>query len=115
MRNLVNIFEKVFNSNDEFTRQAVNYSRVIKTEEWQFLVNAILLIKGSMSNDMFSKQYTDMSDGEKDVVQKTYYQTMQILEFLANPHSWINKRVEYRQKLADQAKKTSKQMGGRTW
>ncbi len=53
MRNLVNIFERVFNSNDEFVRQAQNYTRALKTEEWTFLVNAIQLIKGTMSVDMF--------------------------------------------------------------
>jgi len=115
MRRLVNIFEKVFNSNDEFARQALNYSRALKTDEWQFLVNAIHIIRVQMSADMFSKQYTDLTEKEKDVLQKTYYQTMQILEFLASPRDWINRRVQYKQKLADQAKNTSRQMGGQTW
>jgi len=115
VRNLVNIFEKMFNSNDEFARQAQNYTRVLKTEEWAFLGNAIQLIKGKMSLDMFSAQYTNLSENEKDVVQKTYYQTMLILEFLANPQSWINRRTDYKQKLADHGKKTSSQMGGTTW
>ncbi len=115
MRNLVNIFEKVFNNNDEFARQASNYTRVLKTNEWQFLVNAILLIKGQMSLDMFSAQYTKMSESEKDVVQKTYYQTFLILDFLSNPQMWIKKRTEYKQQLADHGKKTSSQMGGTSW
>ena len=115
MRNLVNIFEKVFSSNDEFVRQAQNYTRVLKTEEWSFLVNAILLIKGQMSTDMFSAKYTKMSESEKDVLQKTYCQTMLILEFLANPQGWINKRALYKQQLADHGKKTSSQMGGNSW
>ena len=112
MRNLVNIFEKVFNSNEEFARQAQDYTRVIKTKEWGFLVNAIQLIKGQMSLDMFSKQYTDLDKKEKDVMQKTYYQTMLILEFLGNPQGWINKKTLYNQTLADHAEKTSRQMGG---
>ncbi len=115
MRNLVNIFERVFNSNDEFARQAQNYTRALKTEEWSFLVNAIHLIKGTMSVDMFSAKYTNLSENEKDVVQKTYYQTMLILEFLVNPQGWINKRTEYKQKIADLSERTSSKMGGTAW
>ncbi len=115
MRNLVNIFEKVFSSNDEFVRQAQNYSKVLKTEEWSFLVNAIQLIKGQMSVDMFSREYTTLSESDKDVLQKTYYQTMLILEFLDNPHVWFTKKQLYKLKLADQAKNTSRQMGGTSW
>ena len=115
MRNLVNIFEKVFNSNDEFARQASNYTRVLKTEEWGFLVNAIQLIQGQMSLDMFSREYTELSESEKDVLQKTYYQTMLILEFLSNPNGWIKRRTVRKQKLTDLAERTSKQMGDKSW
>jgi hypothetical protein len=112
MRNLVNIFEKTFNSNDDFVRQALNYGRATNTEEWKFLVNAIHLIKGQMSLDMFSKAYTELDERDKDILQKTYYQTMLILEFLIDPKSWINRRKVLKQKLADHAEKTSRQMGG---
>lgn len=116
MRNLVNIFEKMFNSNEEFVRQAQGYTRVLNTEEWKFLINAIHLIKGQMSVDMFSKQYTDLSESEKDVMQKVYYQTMLILEFLGNPQGWINKRTIRKQKLADLSEKhKSSNTGGHTW
>ena len=116
MRNLVNIFEKTFNSNDDFARQASSYSRALNTEDWKFLVNAIHLIKGQMSVDMFSREYTNMSASEKDVLQKAYYQTMLILEFLGNPKLWIHKKTEYKQRIADLSKKNkSSNTGGKTW
>jgi len=116
MRNLVNIFEKVFNSNEEFARQAVNYERALNTEEWKFLRNAIHLIKGQMSVDMFSREYTEMSASEKDVFQKAYYQTMLILEFLTSPKLWITKRTEYKRKIADLSERNkSSNTGGKTW
>lgn len=115
MRKLVKIFEKTYNKSDDFVRQMEGYSRALKTEDWKFLVNAISLIKMEMSYDMFSEKYTNMSEGEKDVLQKTYYQTMLILEFLGNPERWIKKRKLYKQKLADHAEKTSRQMGGNEW
>ena len=115
MRNLVNIFEKLFNSNDEFSRRAGNYSRALKTEEWQFLKDAIQLIQGQMAIDMFSRKYTQLNETEKDVIQKTYYNTNQILDFLANPQGWITRRNKIKQQLADLSKKQSSKMGGQTW
>ncbi len=116
MRKLVNIFEKAFNSNEEFARQAASYDRALNTEEWKFLVNAIHLIKGQMSLDMFSREYTEMSESEKDILQKTYYQTMLILEFLIDPKTWINRRAERKQRLADLSKRNkSSNTGGKTW
>ena len=115
MRNLVNIFEKLFNSNDEFARQTQDYARVLKTQEWKFLTDAILMIRGQMAQDMFSKKYTNLSETEKDVVQKTYYNINQILDFLVNPQGWINRRTKFKQKIADQSKALSSKMGGTTW
>lgn len=115
MKNLVSIFEKLFNTNDEFKRQAQNYTRALKTEEWKFLVNAIQLIQGQMAVNMFSKKHTDLSKTEKDVVQKTYYNINQILDFLVSPQNWITRRNLIKQKLADLSKKQSSKMGGTTW
>ena len=116
MRNLVSIFEKVFNTNDDFVRQCTSYANALNKEEWKFLVNAIHLIKGQMSVDMFSREYTEMSESEKDVLQKTYYQTMLILEFLIDPKHWISKRKERKQRLADLSKRNkSSNTGGTAW
>ena len=115
MRNLVRIFEKLFNTNDEFARRANNYTRALKTEEWRFLNDAIQLIQGQMAIDMFSKKHTELTETEKDVVQKTYYNINQILDFLSNPQGWINRRTKIKQELADQSKKQSSIMGGTTW
>jgi hypothetical protein len=116
MKNLVNIFETVFNSNDEFARMALNYDRALNSEDWKFLVNAIHLIKGQMSVDMFSRKYTEMEASDKDVLQKSYYQTMLILEFLMSPKLWIHKRTEYKQRIADLSKRNkSSNTGGKTW
>ena len=115
MRNLVSIFEKLFNENDSFARQARDYTRVLKTPQWKFLTDAILMIRGQMAQDMFSKKYTNLSETEKDVIQKTYYNINQILDFLVNPQGWVNRRTKFKQELADQSKKLSSKMGGTTW
>lgn len=115
MRNLVKIFETTFNHYDEFARRAQDYSRVMKSPEWKFLKDAILIIRGQMAEDMFSKKYTELTETEKDVVQKTYYNINQILDFLVNPQGWINRRTKIKQELADQSKILSSKMGGTTW
>ncbi|MBW1719907.1 MAG: hypothetical protein JRJ43_10190 [Deltaproteobacteria bacterium] len=115
MRNPVKIFETLFNSNDAFARQAQDYSHALKSLEWKFLMDAIYLIRGQMAEDMFSRKFTELTETEKDVIQKTYYNINQILDFLGNPQGWINRRTKTKQGLADQAKKLSKQMGGTTW
>jgi len=115
MRNLVNIFEKLFNENDEFARQVQDYTRALKTPQWKFLNDAMLMVRGQMAQDMFSKKYTNLSETEKDVVQKTYYNINQILDFLVNPQGWINRRTKFKQKIADQSKALSSKMGGTTW
>ena len=115
MRNLVNIFEKLFNENDAFARQAQDYTRALKEPHWKFLNDAMLMVRGQMAQDMFSKKYTNLSETEKDVVQKTYYNINQILDFLVNPQGWINRRTKFKQKIADQSKALSSKMGGTTW
>jgi len=115
MKNLVSIFEKLFNSDDGFSRKAQHYTRAMQTEEWRFLVDAIRLIQGQMAVDMFSKQHTKLTEAEKDVVQKTYYNINQILDFLVNPQAWINRRTKIKQGFSDQVKTTSRKMGGTTW
>ena len=116
MRNLVNIFEKTFNSNDDFVRQASNYSRALNTEDWKFLVNAIQLIKQQMSFDMFSREYTEMTVRDKDVLQKTYYQMMLILDFLGDPNRWISRKTELKKRYADLSERyKSSNTGGKTW
>ena len=115
MRNLVQIFEKLFNENDSFARQAQDYTRALKAQEWKFLTDAILMIRGQMAQDMFSKKFTELTETEKDVIQKTYYNINQILDFLINPQGWINRRTKTKQKFADHSKTMSSKMGGTTW
>jgi hypothetical protein len=101
MKNLITQFQVLFNNHDGFRRQVGDYSRAMKTEEWKFLTDAIGIIQGQMALDMFSLAHTKLTPGEKDVVQKTYYNTNQILDFLANPQGWISKRESKKKKYTD--------------
>jgi len=48
-----------------------------------------------MANDMFSRNYTALDQSEKDVVQRTYYNVGQILDFLSNPLPWVQKKSRW--------------------
>ena len=48
-----------------------------------------------MATDMFSKHYTALPPGDKDVMQKTYYNIDQMLNFLMNPISWMKKTSKW--------------------
>jgi len=105
MRNLVSIFEELFREHDGFQRDATDFTRAMKSEQWKFLTDAILMIRGEMANDMFSYGYTKSDPIEKDVTQRTYYNVNQILDFLINPNRWVQKKSKIKQAYADLASK----------
>lgn len=94
---LLNQFIELYDNEEEYRRRLANYQRVLKTEEWAFLRDSLMTIKGVMMGDMFSRRFTDLDQQEKDVAQKTYYQMDQILTFLLNPSGWIKKRSKWQQ------------------
>ena len=105
MRNLVTIYEKLFKEHDGFQRQADDFTRAMQTEQWKFLNDAILMIRGELRSDILSYNYTETDPIEKDVMQRTYYNIDQILEFLINPNRWIKKKSKIKQAYADLASK----------
>ena len=46
---------------------------------------------------MFSRKHTQLTDREKDVVQRTYYNINQILDFLLDPLGKIKKQSKWLQ------------------
>ena len=105
MRNLVKIFEDLFHEHEGFQRDATDFSRAMKTEQWKFLVDAVLMVRGQMAEDMFSYQYTNSDPIEKDVAQRTYYNINQILDFLIDPNRWVKKKSKIKQAYANLASK----------
>lgn len=92
MKPLLRELVKLYQENDEFKRRLESYQRAIKSEDWKFLTDTILVIKGNIYTDMLSARYTKLTPSEKDVAQRTYYQLMQVLEFLQDPLKWIKSK-----------------------
>lgn len=93
MKNLTKQFSDLYKQSEGFQQKLGSYSRAMKSEDWKFLTDAILIIKGQMAVDLFSRQHTNLSKEEKDVVQKTYYNISLILDFLLDPQAWIRKKI----------------------
>lgn len=107
MKNLLNQFVILYDTNDEFRRRLENLQRMMETEEWQTLKDILTTIKGIMLTDMFSRQHTELNAQEKDVRQRAYYSIDQILTFLSRPLGWLRKRSRweiYNTKLMAKAK-----------
>ena len=76
-----------------------NYERALRSEDWKFLRDCLLLIRGEMAIDMFSKTHTKLGKEEKDVVQKTYYNIDQMIAFLLEPKRWVSRRFKWKQQI----------------
>ena len=84
MKSLVNQFVKTFENNEEFQRRLDAYDRILKTEDWMFVKDVLITIKGTMMSDMFSAKFTNLDKEEKDVLQKTYFNINKFLIFCLN-------------------------------
>jgi len=96
MKVLLNEFTEFFLKSEEFQREVTNLERAIQSEQWKFYRKLLMSIKGMMATDMFSKRYTVLTPEEKDVMQRTYYNIDQMLNFLINPIGWMKKNSKWK-------------------
>lgn len=92
MRNLTQQFIVEFQTAEEFRIKLASYERAIKSKDWEFVRDTLLVIRGTMMRDMLSKPYTRLPKEEKDITQKVYYQLDQLLQFLSDPRKWISSK-----------------------
>jgi len=89
IKNLTSQFFVLFESDEEFARAFTAYNRAIRTDDWRFFVNVIRTVQGSMLEDMLSAKFTNLDETEKDVTQRAYYMTHQILTMFLDPAKWV--------------------------
>ena len=107
-KNILTEIAKWWEQSDEFKRGIGEYERVINSKDWQFIKELLMGMQGIIVNDMLSKAFTKLDATEKDVSQRAYYQTVQILNFLANPLGWMNKQKQWKEKYSDSVANTAK-------
>lgn len=99
MKSLLNNFVTYYSKFNEFQNKVDEYQRAIETKEWKFLKDTILVVKSQMVQDLLSKEFTNMNAGDKDVLQKTYYNINLILDYLENPVRWFKRINRFKQVL----------------
>jgi len=90
--NLLKEFTVYFQQSEEFQRRLIEYERVKDSDAWKLHKEMLLMMRGIMANEFFSKRYTDLNATEKDILQKTIYNINQIIGFLLEPLGYIKKQ-----------------------
>jgi len=90
-------FVEVYESNDAFRRKLEDYERAMKTPQWEFLRDSILVLRGNMANELLSLRFAKLDPNEKDVQQRVYYHFNQLLEFLEHPTEHIKNKRRFKQ------------------
>lgn len=101
MKSLLREIFDGYKNNDEIKRQLENYARFIELPEGKFIKDTFLIIKGTILNTMLSASYTRLDQTEKDVMQRTFYNIDQMLDFLISPVKAVQKKESQLQNLAD--------------
>jgi hypothetical protein len=86
LRELLTLYEK----HDAFKQQLETYSRQLEVGEFKFFRDMLLTMKGVILADVFSAQFSELGAADKDVMQRTYYQLNQWLDFMLGPMKAIN-------------------------
>jgi hypothetical protein len=60
--------------------------------DFKFFRDMLLTIKGTILQDMFSSEFTNLDANEKDVQQRTYFHLNQWLDFMIAPQRYITQR-----------------------
>jgi len=108
VKSLLSDFTVFYETYDDFQRKVDQYQRAVESPEWAFFREHLLVIKSRMANNLLSKKFTDMSSEEKDVIQKTYYNINQILDYLDSPVKWFKKRNRLKRVLTPNFKSKGK-------
>jgi hypothetical protein len=99
MKSLLSDFVVFYRAYDDFQQKVDQYQHAIESKEWSFFREHLLVIKSRMANNLLSKKFTELSATEKDIIQKTYYNINQIIDYLDNPVKWFKHRNKLQQVL----------------
>ena len=92
MRNLTNQFIEISTNSEQFRKRRDAYERLMKTNEFSFFKDVLLMIRGTILTRMLSYEFTNLDEKEKDVQQRTYYNLNEIINFLMTPTDWVKRK-----------------------
>ena len=76
-------------NNDD--RKLTNYVAMRQHPGWPVLQEFLLLMRGTIAENMLSKRFTELDCTEKDIRQRTYYNMDEVIRFLLDPVSKARK------------------------
>lgn len=91
LRELLNLYEK----HDAFKQQLETYARQMESKDFQFFRDMLLTMKGVILADVFSASFSELGAADKDVMQRTYYQLNQWIDFLLGPMKVIQAKKNH--------------------
>jgi hypothetical protein len=59
--------------------------QMTQTDGWQIYMEYLLYMRGFMAEDLFSKEFTEKTPAEKDILQRAYSMVSEVILFLTNP------------------------------
>jgi len=66
-------------------RTLTRYQNLTRLDDWRVFQNLIVSIGNGISKYMLSKEYSELESLEKDVQQRVFYMTKELLEFIIDP------------------------------
>jgi hypothetical protein len=95
MRKFLSEVAKSYQSDDAFKGRVDKFQRALKSEEWLFFITLCMAMKNHMATGMFKPEYTKLSAEEKDIIQRTFANMNELLDFFMSPLGWFQKKGKF--------------------
>ena len=95
MQKFLSQLAKSYQSDDEFKGRMDKFQRALKSEEWRFFIMLCMAMKNHMATGMFKPEYTKLPANEKDIIQRSFAQVNEMLDFFMGPLSWFQKKNKF--------------------
>ena len=97
MKTILKDISRVYFKTNEDNQKLMKYHALTRAPEWEMYKEFLLLIRGTIAEQMFSKDFTELGSREKDIRQRTYANMNEVINFLFNPLKGIESEVKFKQ------------------
>ena len=95
MQKFLSEIAKAYQNDDGFKGRMDKFQHALKTEEWRFFIMLCMSMKNHMATGMFKPEFTKLSAEEKDIVQRTFANMNELLDFFMGPLGWFQKKNRF--------------------
>ena len=88
---------QIYLSSDEGKQVLDRYLLKQKEDDLKFLRDSLLMLQGEIVKQMLSREFTELKAEEKDIRQRAYAQTNEIIAFLVDPMVYIKSALKIQQ------------------